>query len=612
MNHSLYRRLAVHSLLSLTLSLLAAAPPLAALALGPSSPGGLTTCPIRLSEILPNALNENTGELLELYNSGATPVDLTKYHFIDGSNLQQSLVEFGTSLQFGASGLLLAPGQVGLVLDKDYAGEYNAEILQSDSSDGILLLKTSTGNLSLANTSDAAGIVAPDGTNCDLYAWSSDPGSEVTLARELGPTGLTELAPGASRSLGWLVHQAPPPTAPQVILSELLPNPSSAQEFVELYNASPQALDLSTLALRDASGKTVRLSGSLAAGSYTALTKPTTGLSLNNDGDTVELLWQLPTPASVLDKTTYTNAISDQSWAAFEEGFAWTVAPTPGAHNILDEPASPQSSDAQDATDETGEEAAPEAVQETEENATEIPHLADLASEAEGTLVSVQGVVSAARGTFYTDTLHLSDPSGAALAKVSSETRAAIGDTVTIVGKLESYAHQPRILATSLVVTGRAKVSYRVVQPGGVDESLLGQAVRLQGQVSSRSGKSFRVARATASANQKSTLVSVRKTTGISAAAPKKGSLVTVSGIVLRSGEQVVVAPRATSDISSGTKTGAALVQTGPNLGHLLEWATLAAAVLLGGWRGAPYLARALRRAARWGRSKSSLGHAAR
>lgn len=78
-----------------------------------------------------------------------------------------------------------------------------------------------------------------------------------------------------------------------VIIKEFLPNPvgpDSATEYITIKNTGEEAVSLSGWKVGDLSGKTFSLSGhSLKAGAELTLFSKTTGLRLNNGGETVFL-----------------------------------------------------------------------------------------------------------------------------------------------------------------------------------------------------------------------------------------------------------------------------------------------------------------------------------
>lgn len=122
-----------------------------------------------------------------------------------------------------------------------------------------------------------------------------------------------------------------------VIISEVLPNPStdeSADEFIELYNQSTTAVDLTGWLLSDATTKTYMLSGTISAQHHLVVYRSDTGIALNNGGDSVELYH----PDGVLtDAVEYdASAADDVSYALNnKDKWLWTTTPTPARTNII-------------------------------------------------------------------------------------------------------------------------------------------------------------------------------------------------------------------------------------------------------------------------------------
>ena len=105
-------------------------------------------------------------------------------------------------------------------------------------------------------------------------------------------------------------------TIADIVINEVMPRPSSGnQEWVELYNPTGQAIDISGAWIDDIAGgggapKLIPSSTIIAAGGYYTMD---TGTSfLNNTGDDVRLL--LPDGTTVVDSYTYGNSSVNQSW----------------------------------------------------------------------------------------------------------------------------------------------------------------------------------------------------------------------------------------------------------------------------------------------------------
>ncbi len=146
------------------------------------------------------------------------------------------------------------------------------------------------------------------------------------------------------------VNQTPPPNnntpvssqhTPQgysdsVYITELYPNPPGRDdgEFIELYNASSQPIDLSSWQLGDESSRryTFPHGTTVNAYAYYAVAKDDSGISLNNSGDTA-FLYQ--PDGTLLDKISYGTSHEAQSYSLVNGVWAWTDGVTPRAQNEL-------------------------------------------------------------------------------------------------------------------------------------------------------------------------------------------------------------------------------------------------------------------------------------
>ena len=124
--------------------------------------------------------------------------------------------------------------------------------------------------------------------------------------------------------------------AGEIIINEFLPNPSDKdkeEEWIEIYNDSDSIVDISGWQLDD------ETSGSepfvfpkntlIAPKTYIVFSRQITGITLNNDKDTVRLL--LP-EGVIFQEINYEKPPQGKSSARTGEGFVWSV-PTPGLAN---------------------------------------------------------------------------------------------------------------------------------------------------------------------------------------------------------------------------------------------------------------------------------------
>ncbi len=92
-----------------------------------------------------------------------------------------------------------------------------------------------------------------------------------------------------------------------MIIKEFLPNPvgsDQAGEYIKFLNNGPEAVLLNGWILKDASGKTYQLSGSLPAGQELALPYSQTKIALNNNG---EKLFLYGADGKLADELGYTG-----------------------------------------------------------------------------------------------------------------------------------------------------------------------------------------------------------------------------------------------------------------------------------------------------------------
>lgn len=122
-------------------------------------------------------------------------------------------------------------------------------------------------------------------------------------------------------------------------LSELLPNPTTGDEFIEIENTSGEGVDVSGLWLKDASGASYALGmhgENTVLGAYELRIWPRsqTHLALNNtDGETVILADQTN---KITDEIYYTqDAPSNTAYARLGKSWLWTTQPTPSTKNII-------------------------------------------------------------------------------------------------------------------------------------------------------------------------------------------------------------------------------------------------------------------------------------
>ncbi len=129
----------------------------------------------------------------------------------------------------------------------------------------------------------------------------------------------------------------------KVFLSEILPSPEgpdSEYEWIELFNQNDFAVDLSGWKLSDVIGTTKIYSfpdqTTIQANSFLVFQRTETNITLNNSGDTVNLL--LPNNI-ILETASYEKAKREESYAKNTFGsWEWSQNPSPGETNTFNAP----------------------------------------------------------------------------------------------------------------------------------------------------------------------------------------------------------------------------------------------------------------------------------
>ena len=125
----------------------------------------------------------------------------------------------------------------------------------------------------------------------------------------------------------------------EIIINEILPSPDGPdqkEEWIELYNPNDFEINISSWQLKDKVGHittyTFPENTLIGAKNFLVISRQTSKIVLNNDGDGVQLLRPNDELVSevVFDKTQI-----NQSYAKFKEEWQWTTTPTPGSVNIL-------------------------------------------------------------------------------------------------------------------------------------------------------------------------------------------------------------------------------------------------------------------------------------
>lgn len=203
-----------------------------------------------INEVMSNALDEDTGEFVELYNFGPEPVDAAGLSLDDG-DASDALVPMA-----GGSSVVPAGGYA-LILDPEYAGEYPIP------GDAVLLRPTDTTLGSGLATDDRITLRATDGlTVVSTYHHPFNAGNGISVERvdDRGDVESNWVAsPCASGSSPGRPNCASgdeepaPGDVPDLVINEVMANADdeTTQEFIEIVNIGEDDVDLGGFILSD-------------------------------------------------------------------------------------------------------------------------------------------------------------------------------------------------------------------------------------------------------------------------------------------------------------------------------------------------------------------------
>ncbi len=324
---------------------------------------------IAITEI--GAYEKTDAEWIEIYNYGATPVDVTGWTFWeDGINHRLTL--------FQGDDFLVAPQEYAIIADVASTTRARYLALEQttifDSSWGTLResgeeigLNDATGTIverftylpapdaslgrrdpMLRDYTEANWVERAEGNSIGAANTTPTPPEAESTPEAVTPTSTPETS--SNKSL------PPPVTVKQygsgvVVINEFVADPAEGEELVELYNNSTELIDFTKWTLEDGNETATALAGTLAPHQFVVIEKPKG--QLNNGGDLIVLT---DGTGKIIDRVAYGDwadgTTSDNAPAAkdplsvarTQDGrdsnndaldFAPTETPTKGGPNVI-------------------------------------------------------------------------------------------------------------------------------------------------------------------------------------------------------------------------------------------------------------------------------------
>jgi len=124
-----------------------------------------------------------------------------------------------------------------------------------------------------------------------------------------------------------------------IVINEILPSPEgpdNLEEWIELKNINDKEIDLFEWKIQDTIGSVTTYTFSqrtkIEPKGFLVLSRPTTKITLNNDGDGLNLIQP---DGKIIDRVDFEKASLAQSYNQTESGWFWSSTLTPGKENIV-------------------------------------------------------------------------------------------------------------------------------------------------------------------------------------------------------------------------------------------------------------------------------------
>jgi len=336
-----------------------------------------------------------------------------------------------------------------------------------------------------------------------------------------------------------------------LLISEFLPNPqgSDEAEWIELFNNSAEALDLSNLFLDDAEGgsRPFSLSGQIINPSeYLLVSRADSKIALNNSADSVRLI----TPAGpIIQEVIYEKSQEARSYCFSEllNDWLWCEEPTPGQANLLPN--------------------LEELVMSSSAEVTPTYQLAEVKELAKGSAVVTWGMVTAAPGALGQRVFYLAEAdlanqqvtlsSGMEIYSSSVQfPEVNPGDVVELSGKVSEVQGKKRINLqkdSQFNLIDRWELPMpEMVATGEATEDLIGSLITMSGTLLEKKGDNYYLDDGSGEIK-----VYLKKTAGIPKPEVEVGYIMNVTGILDSTTAGYRLLPRSADDVSVGQILGA-------------------------------------------------------
>ncbi|MBI4250307.1 lamin tail domain-containing protein [Candidatus Uhrbacteria bacterium] len=346
-------------------------------------------------------------------------------------------------------------------------------------------------------------------------------------------------------------------TSPAVVLNELLPNPSGrdrGQEFIELYNSSDVAVEISQWLIELQGGKsrhTISQGSVLKGRGFFTIPASGDSIVLRNSGDEIVLRDQHGT---LIDSIDYEASPEGESFSRrTANDWIWTPTVSKGSQNVFieekkkiyasNENAPSAARNKQQSSGAAGNKTALEFATANFDRLREIK---------QNTWITVRGTVTVPPGVFDSKELYISDGENGMLVRNTKNALPffSFGDQVEVHGSLKKYVSGPAVsFGPEGSVRAVPDADVAAVEPAqlsmqSVTDETLNAFVAVSGEVTQARWPNIYLKDTTGEIR-----AYIKKSTGIEKMDLQKGQLVDVNGIVSKTASGYRILPRTAADI---------------------------------------------------------------
>lgn len=294
---------------------------------------------VLITELQVGSTDSASDEFVELYNPNDTAIDISGWNMYYKSATGKTWTKKASI----PANTILGPNQY-WVMSSSPGGDSNLTSGMAQSSGNVQLRDTAgvmIDQLAWGEGDSPLGTPVPSpalgeimyrefDVASGLFVDTQNNNNDYGFATSATPHAATIIASNTDTDIS-------PTSYPSIRINELLPNPASplsdtTDEFIELFNPNGVAVNLKGWRLRDSGGAVYTIGDiSIPASGYATFKSGETKLSLNNSGDSIDLI--APNGDVVDQSEDYGEAKEGLSWGIVGGSWSWTTTPTPSGAN---------------------------------------------------------------------------------------------------------------------------------------------------------------------------------------------------------------------------------------------------------------------------------------